>query len=285
MTEANGRGNQSCNNVYLFVHRVVPDTPSSTISLEILAGERLFWYTFGVQIGPAIPTPPDVADAYERLLDLVVRGVLAPGARLTEPMLGERLGLSRTPIREAMQRLFLEGLLVSAGGGARPRMGVAPLDREEAQAVYEATGLLEGAAARAVASWPAAKRAALAAALRRDDQAFHRAARVPDPDAGALFDTHHAFHQRLVHETANAVTQGLLRSLEPRRKRYEWFHGPLLQIAGLPFAPTYDEHDAIVRAVRGGTARDIEQSVRANWTNAAARLAEAITRARAVVGA
>jgi hypothetical protein len=36
--------------------------------------------------------------------------------------------------------------------------------------------------------------------------------------------------------------------------------------------------------VRRGTARDIEQAIRTNWTNAAARLAEAITRARAVVG-
>jgi DNA-binding GntR family transcriptional regulator len=241
-------------------------------------------YTFMVTIAPRAPTALTDADAYDRLLDLVVRGELAPGARVTEPMLGVRLGLSRTPIREAMQRLYLEGLLVGAGGGARPRMGVAPLDRDEAQAVYETTGLLEGAAGRIVATWPATRRTALAAALRRDDQAFQRTAQSANPDAAALYDTHHAFHQRIVRETANAVTQGLLRSLEPRLKRYEWFHGPLLQLAGLPFAPTYDEHGAIISAVRRGTARDIEQAIRTNWTNAAARLAEAITRARAVVG-
>ncbi len=230
---------------------------------------------------------PDVAVtfAYDRLLQLVVRGELAPGAKVTEPMVADRLGISRTPVREAMQRLALEGLLVPAGGGERPRLAVAPLDPEEARDLYETTGLLEGAGARAAATWSATRRATLAAALRADDTAFRTAARAPNPDPAALFARHHAFHQRIARETASPVAQALLRSLEPRLVRYEWYHGPLLQLAGVPFEPTYDEHTAIIAAVRRGTARDIEHAIRTNWTNAAARLTHAITRARAVVGA
>jgi DNA-binding GntR family transcriptional regulator len=226
---------------------------------------------------------PD-ADAYAQLLAQIVRGDLAPGLRLTEPMLAERLGLSRTPVREAMHRLQLEGLLVAAGGGSRPRMAVAPLDIDEARAVYQTTGLLEGAGARVLVEWPVARRRVLATALRIADQEFRGIAREPAPDPALLFEKHHAFHQRLVDGTATSVARALLHSLAPRLARYEWFHGPLLQVAGLPFTPTYDEHHAIVVAVRSGSADDVEVAIRTNWTNAAERLAEAITRARAAIG-
>ncbi len=232
-------------------------------------------------------TPQSAAqelDAYAQLLQLVVRGDLAPGARLTEPAVALRLGLSRTPVREAMQRLQLEGLLVPAGGGERPRVAVAPLDIDEARAVYQTTGLLEGAGARAVTEWTAIRRRTLATALRVADEEFRDIARSKAPDPALLFAKHHAFHQRIVDETATSVSRALLHSLGPRLARYEWFHGPLLQLAGLPFAPTYDEHHAIVIAVRSGTADDVETAIRTNWTNAAERLAEAIRRARAAIG-
>lgn len=226
--------------------------------------------------------PVSVAD---RLRALVVCGEFAPAMRLTEPVVAARLGVSRTPAREAMHQLQMEGLLVWDGGGARPRMAVAPLDADEARAVYEATGLLEGAGARAAAGWSSADRHTLAERLRLLDHAFREATRHAVLDAGSLFASHHAFHNALVEATADPVVRDLLRVLSPRRMRYEWFHGPLLRMAGHPFAPTYDEHHAIVEAIAEGTARDIEQAVRGNWSNAAERLARAIHGARAVVGA
>ncbi len=234
--------------------------------------------------GASLPISAPEGDAYAQLLHLVVRGDLAPGTRLTEPALALRLGLSRTPVREAMQRLQLEGLLVPAGGGERPRVAVAPLDIDEARAVYQTTGLLEGAGARGVSEWPALRRRTLATALRQADKEFRDIARAKTPDPALLFEKHHAFHQRIVDETATSVSRALLHSLGSRLARYEWFHGPLLQLAGLPFAPTYDEHQAIVIAVRSGSADDVERAIRANWTNAAERLAQAIMRARAAIG-
>lgn len=224
------------------------------------------------------------ADAYARLLELVVRGELPPGLRLTEPMLAERLQLSRTPVREAMQRLLLEGLLVPAGGGERPRMAVAPLDIDEARAVYQTAGLLEAAGARMLAAWPSARRRELAAALRTADREFRATTRGAAPDPGELFARHHQFHQLIIDNSATSVSRTLLLTLGPRLARYEWFHGPLLQLAGLPFSPTYDEHHDIVRTIRAGSADDIELAIRTNWSNAAERLAEALTRARAVIG-
>jgi len=62
-------------------------------------------------------------DAYEKLRDLVCRREIAPGERLTEPYVCERLGMSRTPVREAINRLVAEGLLVSTPHcSVRPRV-------------------------------------------------------------------------------------------------------------------------------------------------------------------
>lgn len=220
--------------------------------------------------------PPRSAEGYATLCDLIVRGVLRPGQRVTEPALADMLRLSRTPVREAMHRLQHEGLLVLDGGGARPRMAVAPLDAAEARALYQTTGLLESAGATTVSTWSATQRRAFAAELRREDAAFRAAARSARPDPADLFRHHHAFHQHVTSRTATPVALELLRTLEPRVARYEWFHGPLLQQAGLPFTPTFDEHDAIVLAVREGTARAIERAIRTNWDNAAERLVLAL---------
>lgn len=216
---------------------------------------------------------------YARLRTMLVRGELAPGARVGEDGLAARLGVSRTPIREAMRRLQLEGLLVTDGGGARPRVAVAPLRADEAREVYRAAGALEGMAARAAAELPPHDRATLADALRTLDDALGAVLGDRDPGvADRLSALHHAFHARLMEACAGPVTRALLDALRPRLERYEWFHGPLLRSAGADFAPMHDEHRAIVDAVRGGGAEALERAVRANWENAAERLAAAIVR-------
>lgn len=221
-------------------------------------------------------TPLSHANVYDRLRDLVVRGELAPTTRLTEPMVAERLGISRTPARQAMHRLQLEGLLVPDGGGERPRVAVAPLDAEEAMEVYRTTGMLESAAARTVVSLPAGQRKRLADSMSAFDETFRKEAGKARPDATRLFANHHGFHQVLVVACASAVTRMLLTTLFPRRARYEWFHGPLARRAGQTFADTYREHDTIVEAVADGTATQVERAVRHNWDEAAERLAAAI---------
>ena len=91
---------------------------------------------------------PQGAAAYRRLLDEIRRGDLAPGARLRETELAERLGISRTPVREAIRMLEADDLVTH-----QPRLGatVRRLDHAEVVELYEMRAVLEGTAARLAA--------------------------------------------------------------------------------------------------------------------------------------
>ena len=79
---------------------------------------------------------------------MILRGELAPGQRLAEVALAERLGVSRTPIRQALPALAREGLLAAAGRRGYVVRSFSPQDVLDA---IETRGLLEGLAARRIA--------------------------------------------------------------------------------------------------------------------------------------
>jgi DNA-binding GntR family transcriptional regulator len=85
------------------------------------------------------------ATAYSQLRDWIIAGDLAPESQLSEPGLAKMLGLSRTPVREALTFLVAEGLVVRLSTG---RAVVAPVSVEEIQHVYNVRSRLEGLIAR-----------------------------------------------------------------------------------------------------------------------------------------
>lgn len=86
--------------------------------------------------------------AYQQLLCEIIEGTLDPGTPLNEIEQSERLGVSRTPLREALLRLSLDGLIENVSKrGAR----VAPLTREDIIRIYETRRALEELAARLAA--------------------------------------------------------------------------------------------------------------------------------------
>lgn len=86
--------------------------------------------------------------AYMRLLDEIREAHLLPGDRLRETELAARLGVSRTPVREAIRQLEADGLVAHV-----PRIGasVRTLDYAEVMELYEMRAVLEGTAARLAA--------------------------------------------------------------------------------------------------------------------------------------
>jgi DNA-binding GntR family transcriptional regulator len=87
------------------------------------------------------------AQAYQRLRSEIIRGCIRPNVHLVAADLAERLETSRTPIREALQLLASEGLVVAAKRGYVVREHT----RDEIREIYEVRATLEEMAARLVA--------------------------------------------------------------------------------------------------------------------------------------
>src|SRR4051812_10571805 len=135
---------------------------------------------------------------YGRLRDLIVQGLLARGSRIVETEIATRLGVSRTPVREALQRLQQEGYVMGSPGAQQSRLTVAPLTRDDVYELLNIVGALEGMGARGAASVPQADRRNLVRDLKSLNAEFHRAGKAMPIDHGALYDADEQFHRRIV---------------------------------------------------------------------------------------
>lgn len=210
---------------------------------------------------------------YGQLRALIVQGKLAPGSRIIETDIAERLGVSRTPVREALQRLQQEGYVVGAPLAHQSRLTVAPLTKQDVRELLNIVGTLEGLAAFGAAERSAGDRAALARALRALNLDFRRAAEAHATDHNRVYDFDEAFHQRLVEEGAGARLRALHEAVKPQAERYIRMYISLL--VG-DVRPSVDEHDVIIRAIREGDAEGAQHAVQTNWRHAAERLGRVI---------
>lgn len=151
-------------------------------------------------------SPPDlraetIADkVHARLSRGIAAGTYRPGERIYEKALAESLGISRTPIREALLRLETEGVVVC---NSRRSYNVRILTADDVREIYETLGILEGAAAARVAG---ALDGQDIAELERLNKAMVEAAEAPDLPAFGKWNRqfHHVFLDRL----DNAVLRG-----------------------------------------------------------------------------
>lgn len=216
------------------------------------------------------------ADVYTQLRDLIVHGRLAPGARLIELELAARLGVSRTPLRAALQRLQQEGYVIGTPARQQSRLVVAPMTQQDAREVFHLVGTLEGLAAYQAAQRAAPERAALSVEMRRANSALKRAAAERHPEYDQLFELDERFHRSYVEAGAGPRLLALHGAVKPQAERYERLYVSLLS---QQLATSVEEHERIRRAIRDGKAREAHVAVQTNWRNAAARLGRVIERA------
>ena len=210
---------------------------------------------------------------YKALRDRIVRGRLAPGARLIELELADRLGVSRTPLRAALQRLQAEGYVLPCAGLQQSRLTVAPLTATDAQELFLVIGALEGVAAHAAASLSAGARRSVASVLCETNDALRRAAAAQRPDHDRLLKLDEQFHQCYVDAGAGDRLGVLYAAVKPQAERYERLYVSLLT---REIATSVREHQRIVVAIRDGRAQAAVAAVQANWRNAANRLSAVI---------
>lgn len=212
---------------------------------------------------------------YERLRELIVRGQLAPGARLVEQDIATRLGTSRTPVRSALQRLQQERYVTVPTGGKHARMMVAPLTMDDAQELFEVVGFVEAAAARRAALLGMTTRVRVGTQLAELNAGLQRATQKERPDQNEIFELDTNFHRACVEAGAGPRILALHDVVKPQAERYI-----RLYISALvdQIADSIREHEVIVDGIRKGDATATEHAVLVNWRNAAERLSEVIAR-------
>lgn len=145
--------------------------------------------------------------AYTTVRDGIVRGDHPAGTRLREQDLAARLGISRTPVREALRRLQADGMVT-----LEPRRGalVANWSAGELDEIFELRALVEGYSARRAATRITDVELA---ELERLCAAMEEVASAPQPDHEAVGVLNSRFHQQ-IHRAANGrYVSGMLASL------------------------------------------------------------------------
>lgn len=214
-----------------------------------------------------------VDDAFIRLRDWIITGQLAPGATIIEVEVAAQLGVQRSHLRQAIQRLQHSGFVIASKIGTYSRTRVAPLTLEDMGELFTMVGAIEGLAARRAAQLPKAERSALVLILKRANAELLRIARGPSADYNRANDLDVAFHRKYVDVGGGPRVQALHAAVKPQADRYERFytHGLLDQLD-----VSVSEHDAIVVAIARGDADEAQQAVETNWRNAIERFGRAV---------
>ena len=182
----------------------------------------------------------------QRVRSLIVAGQLAPSTNVVERDLSARLGISRTPLREALLGLETEGLL-----RAEPGRGffVAELSVEEARELYPLIWTLESMAVER-------GRPTELGALARIGTSFRDA---DSPDMALSRDR--AWHEELISRCGCPRTAAILEGLRAAAARYEYrFFSDAAAIRG-----SATQHEAILRELRKGRFRPAAALLKHNW--------------------
>ncbi len=189
-------------------------------------------------------------EVYDHLKGEILSGKLPSGSRLAEIALAERLGVSRTPVREAVQRLAQDGLVeVFANRGAKVKT-VSTADVEDVYAVRE---VLDGLAARLAATHRTP------AQLETMRAALEKLERADPSDFDAQIAADLEFHAFIAQASGNATLTASLRGLSENVARVK-----LLSKHTNQSETTRTAHHKLLEAIATRDARAAEQLARAH---------------------
>lgn len=189
---------------------------------------------------------------YAHIRSFIVQGHLFPGMQLRDLQIAESMGVSRTPVREAIRRLQDEGLLIAEAGRWTK---VAPVSITTADDVYPMIGALERLAVGQSGPWTKKMISDLRAANRRMTTALKA------KDAVAASAADYEFHGVIVRASGNRHLANVVKELKAHLHRLE-----ALYFAGSSAADiSVQEHEKVIDAL---VAKDIETAavaVQENW--------------------
>ncbi|MEV5685733.1 MULTISPECIES: GntR family transcriptional regulator [unclassified Streptomyces] len=187
---------------------------------------------------------------YETLLELITTRALRPGQHLVESELAGHLGVSRQPVREALQRLNTEGWV-----DLRPAQGafVHEPTEEEADQLLSVRALLEAEAARlAAANSGETGIAALEELCAKGEQA------VAADDVDLAVATNAAFHAKVMELAGNVVLAELAGQVD---RRVRWYYTPVARQRG---TRSWIEHRELIAAISSRDERRATEIMRSH---------------------
>jgi DNA-binding GntR family transcriptional regulator len=198
-----------------------------------------------------------VTSSYDALREAIVRGDIAPDARLVESDLSTAFAMSRGAVRTALIRLEQDGLVVrEPHRGARVRR----VSDEEAVEILQARAVLEGLAVR-----QAAERVDRAGSARLQSCLARQRELLETGDLLGASDANAELHATLLELSGHATAVRLIDTLNARTVRYQY---RTILIPGRP-AASVAEHAAVVEAVSAGDATGAEAAMRRHLFNVA----------------
>ncbi|MEU8984390.1 GntR family transcriptional regulator [Streptomyces sp. NPDC048309] len=203
--------------------------------------------------GPIIRPAPLREAVYDALTEMIINGSLTPGQHLVEAELAEHLGVSRQPIREALQRLHTTGWV-----DLRPAQGafVHSPTAEECAQLLSVRAVLETHSARGAAEHATPADVAHLWELQRIGLAALAAA-----DARAIVEANAALHGHITHLSRNAVLAELIPQVD---RRVRWYYMPIARPRG---QDAWSEHARLIEAIADGEPDRAEELMRRHTRN------------------
>ena len=226
----------------------------------VLGDETIEIARIVAEADPAGERIPAAERVYAYVKAAILDRVYPGGELLTEGELADAVGVSRTPVREALLRLEAAGLV-----RLYPKKGalVLPVLPQEIDDVLEARELIETHAAAKV--WP--RRKQLVAELEPILQAMRAHRRAGD--AKAFLEADRAFHEAIVAAAGNQILTDLYLSLRDRQVR---MGVAAMQVAPARMDRSITDHRALIEALGGSSAKRFRDLVATHVQHAAAQL-------------
>ncbi len=216
--------------------------------------------SFSDEAARTLPSLSDVA--YSELREAILSCRLPPGSVLRQDLISRQLGTSRLPVREALRRLEVEGLVV-----LRPRRGyvVAAINRSEIIDVFDVRAVLEGRAGYLATTLRTSDDiAAVRDLLEKAENALEQI----NVDPGLFSRLNGAFHDRLFAPAQRAHLDRMLRVIRAAGERYTRMSVGMSEDLG----PSAVEHRQIFNAYEAGNAHEVSRLCSEHCTTTAARL-------------
>lgn len=192
-------------------------------------------------------------EAYTKLRDWILDGTLAPGTQLRDKELASQLGVSRTPIREALLRLEDEGLIKTKPNRSTH---VSSIDFHQAFHLYSIVWTLECLALSQ--AFGAMTNEHIQLMIEANERFLQK---METKDRLAALDADHDFHSVYVKLSNNQELEKIISEIKTKLKRLDLYYFEKIKNALL----SYDEHKQIIEALKQKNLSLAMQAVEHNW--------------------